>query len=189
MSEGEGLHFEEVLHTADALGVSLIRVWGGNRNRQDASCDYVATIAAETQRIAALAAARGISLAFEFHDGTLTNTPTGCRELVEAVARECVQTYWQPINGATEAENLESLNHVRPFIQNVHVFHWCSAVGPDGQPEIERRPLVEGVAPWTHYLDALSGTDREHWLYLEFAMNDDPAMSIQDAAVLKQLVE
>jgi len=189
VSEDVGLDFGKVLDTAEGLGVPTIRVWAGGLNREDASTEYVRMVTAETRRIAALALARGMTLAFEYHGGTLTNTPAGCRELVEAVDRENVQTYWQPLAGASQTENIEGLKSLLPWIGNIHVFHWVMTTRPDGDRQVERRPLAEGAASWTAYLDVLAGTDREHWLYLEFSVDDDPEMTLKDAHVLRDMTE
>jgi sugar phosphate isomerase/epimerase len=185
VSEDEGLRFEDVLDTADALGVPLIRVWASNRNIEDATPEYVASIAAETVRLADLALGRGITLAYEFHRGSLTNTAAGCRQLLEAVDRQYVQTYWQPLPQLSDRDNVAALTGLLPSIRNIHVFHWQATA--DGHSE--RRPLAEGRDAWTAYLDALRASDDEHWLYLEFSMNDSTECTIEDAAILRSLVE
>jgi sugar phosphate isomerase/epimerase len=183
-SEDSGLRFETVLDTAEALGVPLIRVWAGDRNMEDATPDYVASIAQETVRVADLALERGIMLAYEFHGGSLTNTAAGCRQLLEAVDREYVQTYWQPLPRLSVTENLAGLNSLRPWIRNVHVFHWqANASG------IERCLLSEGHSDWRIYLGALEAPDDENWLYLEFSMDDDPANTLTDATTLTGLLK
>ncbi|MBT3294437.1 MAG: sugar phosphate isomerase/epimerase [Verrucomicrobia bacterium] len=186
-SEEDGLKFDAVLDTAEALGVPLIRVWAGARNSEDAPPDYVEHIAAETYRLAERAVARGIMLAFEFHNGSLTNTPAGCRALMEAIGCEAVGTYWQPVAGACEADNLASLLTVKPWLRHLHVFHWSKTSTPEGKQTIERHPLADGVTAWRRYLEALDGSEREYWTYLEFSRNNDPEQTVQDAAILKQL--
>jgi 3-dehydroshikimate dehydratase len=188
-SEENGLSFDAVLDTADALGVPLIRVWAGDRNREEASPDYVAGIVDETCRIAERAAARNIMLAFEFHGGSLTNTPAGCRALMEAVDGLAVGTYWQPVAGASQADNLAGLVTVQPWLRNLHVFHWSKTSTPGGNQTIERHPLADGITAWRRYLAALDESEREYWTYLEFSRNDDPAQTVRDAAILKQLTE
>ena len=186
-SEEKGLSFDAVLDTADALGVPLIRIWAGDRNREEASPDYVAGIVDETCRIAERAVARGIMLAFEFHNGSLTNTPAGCVALLEAIDCEAVGTYWQPIAGVSPADNLAGLVTVQPWLRNLHVFHWSKRPAPEGNPIVERHPLAEGSTAWQTYLGALAESVHEHWTYLEFSRNDDPAQTVRDAAILKQL--
>ena len=186
-SENDGLRFETVLDTAEALGVPLIRIWAGDRNSQDATPEYVDGVAAETQRIADIALARGIGLAFEFHNGTLTNTPASCRALLEAVDRGSVGSYWQPIAGVSGSDNVAGLETVFPWLRNIHVFHWQRRDTPEGGHAIERLPLAEGIEPWTRYLTALDSPEHEHWLYLEFSMNDDPRQTVEDAGALRQL--
>jgi sugar phosphate isomerase/epimerase len=188
-SEEDGLRFETVLDTAEALGVPLIRIWAGDRNSQDATPEYLEGMAAETQRIADIALTRDISLAFEFHAGTLTNTPASCRSLLESVDRASVGCYWQPIAGVSTADNLAGQQRILPWLSHLHVFHWRKTDAPDGGPVIDRRPLAEGVAPWADYLSDLKDTEREHWLYLEFTMGDDPHQTIRDAETLRPLTE
>ncbi|MBL7076843.1 MAG: sugar phosphate isomerase/epimerase [Kiritimatiellae bacterium] len=189
VSEDEGLRFEDVLDTADALGVPLIRVWAGNCDRDKAAPAFVEKIVKETRRVAELAFARGIALAFEFHGGTLTSSVAGTRELMEAVDMEGVQTYWQPIHGASADENVEGIKTLFPWIRNIHTFHWLARADAEEKMQIERRLLSEGVDCWQAYLAALGDTDREHWFYLEFSMNDDPAHTLKDATTLNTLLK
>jgi len=102
------------------------------------------------------------------------------------VDHEYVQTYWQPRPQLSVANHVADLTSLRPWIKHLHVFHWLSAA--DGS-RIERNLLSEGQSAWNAYLDVLSGTDNEHWLYLEFSKDDDPAATLKDAATLNALLE
>ena len=113
------------------------------------------------------------------------NTAAGCRRLLDMVDRTDVQTYWQPLPAMSDAENVEDLTGLLSWVRNIHVFHWTAAA--DGSRE--RRPLAEGRSAWTAYLDALRATGNEHWLYLEFSEDDSPDNTVEDAAILRSLVE
>jgi len=172
--------FEPVLETALALGAPLIRVWAGNRPSADADAPYRAAIAAESRRIAGLAASAGVSVAFEFHDGTLTDTLPSALELLQAA--EGMQTLWQPPHDMLLEERLSTLRAVLPWLTNVHAFSWR------GQPR-RRLPLAGAGALWQAALETIAQTGREHAVLLEFVNGDDPHQLARDAATLNHWLQ
>ena len=72
--ETDRLVFERVLDSAVALGAPVIRIWAGRKG----------------------SAAAGRQIAFEFHGGSLADTPESCLRLLQAVNHPAVFTYWQP---------------------------------------------------------------------------------------------
>jgi sugar phosphate isomerase/epimerase len=171
--------FAEVVECAMALGAPMIRVWAGKRGSDHADVDYRRRVVEDSIRVADLAAAGGIGVAFEFHDGTLNDRPDSSRRLLEAIGRPDVSTYWQPPVDMSLDECLEGLRTVLARLSNVHVYHWQG---------MQRLPLEQGEDRWRRYLELVSRSGRSHWAMLEFIADDNPQDLLRDAATLRRLL-
>lgn len=180
VSETQGLAFEKVLETAVALKAPTVRVWAGDKGSQYTSPYLRQTIVEESRRIADMAGAEGISISFEYHADTLTDTNASAMQLLGEVRHDNVWTYWQPPGGAPAEYCLEGLQAVLTRLSNVHVFHWLKK-GDD----IERRELAEGAEHWQRYLKVIKRSGRDHYAMLEFVMDDSPENFLKDARILK----
>ncbi|MCG3147283.1 MAG: hypothetical protein PCFJNLEI_00722 [Verrucomicrobiae bacterium] len=161
--------FEPVLDCAVALGVPVIRVWAGSVGSAQATPAQRAAVIADSNRIADCAAQAGIRVAYEFHNGTLTDTDESAQQLLREVPHPNLLTLWQPRPERAVADNLASLRGVLPRLAHVHVYHWTT----------ERRPLAEGIENWRQYFQLLQCA-----ALLEFVVNDDPQNFLRDAATL-----
>lgn len=173
-SEAEGLTFASVLATAKVLGAPVIRVWAGKQGSLQADAAYRDTIRQDALRIAELAAAEGLLVAFEYHGGTLTDTAASARALLEAVNHPALQTCWQPL-GVDAAAGLESLRLVLPWLANLHVYHWAPGA---------RLPLKDGAEAWRQYLDLAGTAGGDRYALLEFVRDDSPDAFLEDAQSL-----
>lgn len=177
-SEDEGLSFNHVLHTAIELEAPTIRVWAGKKNSEDASPEYSRLIENELRHICEKAAQSNIQIATEFHGGTLCNTSSSTRQLIEAVGHPNLKTLWQPVTASSTSQNAESLRELLPHLSHLHVFHW---------DESGKRPLSEGEMAWREYFSLAE--NHAKWALLEFVENDDPQNFLRDAATLKSWIE
>lgn len=173
VSEAQGLSFSAIAATAAALGAPLIRVWAGNKGSVEMDTAEREAVIADARRIAEIAAARDLRVAYEYHRNTLTDTRESVGQLL---AETDLPTLWQPTIGWDSAEQLTSLEAVLPRLEHVHVFQWLK----DGT----RRPLSDGEKPWREFLRLLQPLDRPVPLLLEFVENDDPENVRRDAATL-----
>ena len=175
--------FEAVLVSAVALGAPLIRVWAGRQGSGSADKTYFQNVVADSRRIADLAQAAQIGIVYEFHGNTLTDTNAAAVRLLQAVDHANVRSLWQPPRYATRSSSLAGLEALRPWLENLHVFHWHQQSG-------ERRPLAEGEAHWRDYLAQasrlISPSDHVHYALLEFVQDDAPEAFLRDAATLVQ---
>ena len=178
--------FESVLASADALGANTIRVWAGNRASEDISCEIRKTIVDDLLRIAKLAAKKDISISLEYHARTLTDSQKSTTKLIEELAGSGIYFYWQPPNGVSEEECIQTLNTVLPYLSHVHTFHW--KMKKDG--DIEMRPLSEGVAVWRKYFEIISEktATTDHYSFIEFVKDGSVNQFIEDAKTLKKLI-
>jgi 3-dehydroshikimate dehydratase len=181
-SSNKAQPFEPVLASARALGAPLIRVWPGTRGSAEADADYHRQVEEDALRIANLASAEGVGIAYEFHGGTLTDTNESARDLLGHTEHPAISTLWQPPNGQSFDYCLEGLRAVLPRVSNVHAFHWWPSAR-------ERHPLAAGADRWQGYLEPLRTTGRDHFVLLEFVVDDDPANLADDAATLREWLE
>ena len=174
---GTGGDFAPVLDTALGLRAGTIRVWAGTKGSAEYSPAERAAAAAEVQAIADMARPHGVTVAFEYHRNTLTDTSGSTLALLSATGRENVRTYWQPNPDLTHAQRLEGLAAVLPWLENAHV-HVAERHGV-------LLPLEDVLPQWREYMQALGGRARA--LIFEFVKDEDPAQLARDAAVLRRL--
>lgn len=178
--------FEDVLESARALGVPAIRVWAGNRASDAADEQWRRTVADDTRRIADLAAQAGITIDFEYHNHTLTDTPASAERLMCEVDHANVRSNWQAPLDMDAAQRLESLRGIMPWLANVHVFHWKLAHSE--QQKLVQYPLADGKQDWLAFLRAIAQAGRSPYAMLEFVKNEADEQFLQDAAALKEAV-
>jgi sugar phosphate isomerase/epimerase len=171
--------FDAVVGLAVELGAPRIRIWAGSTPSADADGAAWNAVVEDAQRIAALAAVHGITIAFEYHGGTLTDAPEATMELLSRVDNPNVGTYWQPAPGLTDQQTLASLHTVLERVVGVHCFSWW--------PYTERMPLTERKQLWRAISDVLRCAGRDLDVMLEFVADDDPDNVIRDAAYLNYL--
>lgn len=173
---------EGVLETAAALGAPTVRMWAGKGASADITPTERARIVDEALRIAVAAENHGISVSFEYHANTLTDS----NESVERFYRECdhpnIKSYWQPHNGKGPEYCTEGLRTVLPRLSNAHVFHWMTG-------RKDQMPLSEGIQPWKEYFAVIQSAEGTHHALLEFVMDDDPIQFLEDAQTLHYLIK
>ena len=173
--------FEDVLATAAELGAPAVRVWAGGKGSADTEESDAARISEDLRRVCDLAAARSIDVALEYHGGTLTDAPESAVSLVGRTKRPNLFTYWQPRHGLTVDENLRDIAMLRPYLLDIHVFHWW----PDHRT---RHPLAAGVDRWRAYLNDLASDHRPRTVSLEFVRDDEPEQLLEDAGTLRSML-
>ena len=174
LGEGKEDAFPGVCETAEALGASVIRVWLGNTGSRSTDGRRFEALADEAVRIGNAAAARGQTIAFEFHKGTFNDTGESSARFLLRVGRENVKTYWQPLFGGGDARNLEA---VLSDTVVVHLFKW-NRLGL-------RYPLIRGEKEFCGYLNTLKKTDYAGDVILEFVRGDRPEQFLEDFQTLK----
>ena len=177
--EQEGMPFEKVLDSACELKAPTIRVWAGNRGSREADESWWKKVTDETCRISDIAKGSEITVSFEFHGNTLTDTGESAVRLMKSVAVGNIASYWQPPVGLGFEQQLEGLNMILPWLGNVHAFYWNTH---------ERQPLAEGAGVWRKYMDIIKTVKGDRFCMVEFVMNDDPVQFMEDAKALKQII-
>lgn len=174
-----GEAFKGVLETAYTLQAPVIRVWAGNMGSHDCSPDGWAKVIEDSSRIASLAKGSGIRIAYEFHEGTLTDSPEAACKLLKSVNSGNIATYWQPPHNQSVQQRLEGLKAVQTRLAYIHVFHWIPG---------KRLPLASGQNDWVSYLKAADDGLDTRYALLEFVKDDNSDQFLQDACILKEIV-
>ncbi len=170
--------FKRVLESAVELKAPTIRVWAGNKSSKEADQFWWEKIVSESRVIAELAGEAGISISYEYHRNTLTDSNETAVRLLENVNHQNVYTYWQPLSEYDFHIRAQGLTRIKTKLTNLHVFHWISNT---------RAPLKLGTEDWSKYLQAVL-EEKNHYALLEFVMNDSETQLRQDAETLKTLV-
>jgi 3-dehydroshikimate dehydratase len=165
---------------ATLLGAPRIRVWPGVVASGRASADERRAVVDSLRAAADLAAPSDISIALEYHEGSLTDTSESTLQLLGEVARDNVSTYWQAPHGLSDADALETLRAVAPYVSAVHAFAWDEGGG--------RHPLRSRASFWEGVVAVLDDHDRQAELLIEFVPDDDPDVLEQEADALRAAV-
>ncbi|MGN8647411.1 sugar phosphate isomerase/epimerase family protein [Gracilibacillus sp. HCP3S3_G5_1] len=176
---GNEYDFTTVLETAKKLRAPAIRVWAGVQGSKEADKHYRKKVVEDAQRIAGLAAEEGITVHLEYHDNTLTDTKESARQLMEEIDHDNLFLYWQPSNGVSVEERLASIDLVKDWLTNVHIFHWHSFE--------DRLELMSGEGEWQQYLTAIQQDGRDRYVLMEFVKGDDERQFRKDAQTLHTL--
>ena len=132
--------FLPTLKAALALGAPVIRIWAGSMVIEKTPAYFDRVV--ERSRQAAMAAGEaGISIAYEYHPSTFTETLEGAQALLVAVNHPNLHTYWQPPHGSELDQRLGEIAALKDSLLNLHVFHWDYV----GKPTFPRLALEEGA--------------------------------------------
>lgn len=164
--------FSKVLETAQALGTSVIRIWGGSKASWELTQKERDALVREAQTLAEAADKKQITITLECHGNTLTDHWESAKNFLSEVNHPRMQMYWQPNQMYDLQYNLSSAEQLADHTVNIHVFHWDSE---------KRYPLNEGTADWTQYLNIFRKTGKDYGLLLEF-MHDDRLESLKETA-------
>lgn len=168
--------FARSLLSAEALGAPVIRVWAGVKASADADEAYRRQVADDARMIAAMAADKGIRIAFEWHKNTLTDTNASAMQLLQDAAHPNLYCLWQPTVALSPAQRVEGIHLLQDRMINYHVYSW-----PDGK----RGPL--NAAEWKLYLDA-ADCGGSHFALLEFVRDNTEEQFASDAKTLNDLI-
>ena len=176
---GAGQDFIPYLEAARALQAPVIRIWAGTRGSEQTDDATRAAWTAEAKAVSRMAAERGLTVAFEYHHGTLTDTADSAVALMRAVDEDNCRLYWQPEFAKPQEMLLSDLEKVAPWVDLCHVFQW--------NPDHSRRPLADGGAIWREFLAHIPGWKVKP-LLLEFVPGDDPDLLAREASALSEIV-
>ncbi len=178
----EGPKPEDVVATASTLGAPTIRVWAGDKGSVDTEESARRVVVNAALHLADLAMASGLTISYEYHGNTLTDSVGSAVQLLEETQHPAIFTSWQPPVGSNKEQCLESLRSVLPRMKNVHAFHWW----PDS---VSRLPIAEGRDRWQAYVATIRAAGLSPDVLLEFVRGDDPALLAGEAQTLRDILD
>lgn len=171
----DGNGFDAVTATARELGSGVIRVWAGKKGSADTTEEERAALVSQLRRDAEIAKKLGMTLAFEYHGGTLTDNAESALRLIEDAACDNVRLHWQPNQYRDFDFNVKALRRVAPYVDAVHVFAW---IGND------KFPLSTQEKEWRHYFDILGEYGKCSLAAMEFVPIECREDLLRDAETL-----
>ena len=180
---GEGMEFEPFLESALALGTDNIRVWAGKLGSAEATPQDRERVEQDARNICDLASKENVRIATEYHRNTLTDDSGSCLALLKAVDRPNFASYWQPPLQTPRKDRLATLEDLLKVgkLANIHVYEYTD--------DYQRLALASGRDAWTTYFGALKGYAAKTYAMLEFVRDDSDAAFLEDAKLLRQLIE
>ena len=180
-----------LISTALALGASNIRVWAGDKGSVDqfgyaapydgdAQSGYRDRVISTARRLCEAAAESGLTVSFEWHMGTLTDTCVSAVDTVKAIDCRNMYLYWQPNQFRDFDTNLAELKAALPHVSTVHVFSWKGK---------DMFPLADQTKEWKAYIKELKADSRDHALLMEFVPHAVEDELVRDAAVLGKWIK
>ena len=104
--------FDNILRVAEKIGCKRIRLWLGTQPSDKTDKILFDSLVEETRILCDKAKESDIVLSFEFHEGTFNDNGKSSVDFLEAVSRDNVATYWQPLRVKADFENLETVYYL-----------------------------------------------------------------------------
>lgn len=166
--------FERVLEAGTMLGVPIIRIWSTRVSSAEANVSDWRRSLEEAQELAEIAEKRGLKLAFEFHQGCLTDNAESVVRLISSAHRPNLLSYYQ-VNFGGRHEPLDELAALLPYLANLHIHYYR---------EGEQLPLAEGEECWLPLLKLLARDGKPRTLLIEFVRGGSRNQFLKDARTL-----
>jgi len=176
--------FEEYCKIAAILDAKVLRIWAGNKNKEDYSLEEENALIKVIQECADIAKKYNQNIGFEFHHTTYCNSTENAIKLIKLVNRDNVFSYYQPRYWNKEPleylrvqDNLRDIQEIKNYVINIHCYQW--------DKDINRLPLSEGFYQWNLYLDSFD----DCCVYLEFIEDDSVDNFFRDAKTLNEIIK
>jgi len=124
-----------VVEMAVRMTAPVIRIWAGKKSPQDCSKEEFAHIVENTRIMADYASKYNITLGFEYHRNSLTETAESAVSLITAIGRNNVKLYWQNSGRFSMEENLKNQRVITPYLAGI--FHIQNDYGGKGNQLLE----------------------------------------------------
>lgn len=175
--------FLPYLKTAAVLNAPIIRIWSGSKSFCEASQEYYCRAVKETQELCDMAADYQITIAFEYHDHSLSDTGKNAVKIAKDINRDNFGLYYQYDSHVTFDENISSLREMLPYVKMVHVAF----------NDFERNALFldegNGVILWTRIVRMLQSAHSQADLLFEFLKEASMTGLKRQTRVMKKLLK
>lgn len=175
--------FLPYLKTAAVLNAPIIRIWSGSKSSCEVSQEYYCRAVNETQELCDMAANYQITIAFEYHDHSLSDTGKNAVQIAKDINRKNFGLYFQYDSHVTFDENISSLNEMLPYVKMVHVAY----------NDFNRNALFidegNGVILWTRIINMLKSNQSKASFLLEFLKETSMEGLMRQTRVMKNLLK
>ena len=172
---------QAALDIAVDLSTPIVRIWSGGGASKDVTDDVYAQAVARLKEWCPRAEERELTLAFEFHDNSITDNARGIVKLIEDVGCPNLKTYYQPSRREGADDPYESAETVGPYVVSVHAQNWAA-------DEKGRSSIGEGEVDYRRVVQILRKHGFNGYLEIEFVDEADKLAALAaDAAFLRQL--
>ena len=168
---------EAVLTTAEKLGTTLVRIWGGARSSADLTESDRDALIAEARVFAAMAEKRGVTLALECHGNSVTDEYHYGIDFIRAVGSPALRSFWQPNQMYDHAYNIEAAKAYLPYAEHLHVFSWEGG---------KKYPLAYHEDRWRDYFTVFGAKNFN--AMLEFMHDGNIESLVPTADALRRIV-
>lgn len=175
--------FEPILNTASTLGAPIIRIWAGNKSPELVDDVFFNQLVQNIKNICDMAIKKGIKIALEYHDKTMTETKESALRLIQAVDKPNLYTYWQPNPKVSFEEHIAEIQLLMPWICTYHIFAWEHIDGTN-----VRFPLDKHFDVWKKYLSNIA-LKKNLNLILEHTKDEKREIFVDDTNTLHELVK
>lgn len=158
--------FEEYAKTAQALNAPIIRIWGGSKSHRDLSKREYKALIDEVKAICKIAEKYNLTVAFEYHNDSLTDTKDAAIRAISDAGAENLGMYYQYDPWISREENYETLKAFLPYLKMVHVFNV--------DEDINRYSIRErnGREFWGRIIKILKQSNADVCMLFEFLRNE-----------------
>lgn len=178
LGAGDYALWEQIVDTACAIGSKIIRIWQGDEPSANVTEKSFLSMVNETKKLAGIAGKKGLTVAFEFHNGTNNDNGSSAVKFLNAVEKSNVKTYWQPFSTQEDIGNLKA---VLPYLVCIHVFEW--------NEKGKRYSLKHGIDKWTEFIKIIKDEQLTPYLIMEFVKRDSKRQFAKDVKTLRQITE
>ncbi|MBQ2686489.1 MAG: TIM barrel protein [Clostridia bacterium] len=160
---------DSYLNAAKILGTDIMRIWAGNKSFSQYSDKELESILEDARYVSEKAKESEVTICFERHTGTITDSPEGALFLMEKIKSENLRLYYQPCQYNGKEFSTDLARKISKYTKVAHVFNWKGN---------EKYPLEDAVWDWKDYLAELPD---DIYLLLEF-MPDGKIESLEKEA-------
>ncbi len=171
-----------MIDLAAELGAPVVRAYGGPLPEDEPEGVVCARIAESVARVAEHAAARGVDIALETHDGL--SSARVAREVLARLAHPRVHALWDVLHPTRVGETPEQVwDWIGARVRHVHLKD--ARRGPDGR----WRAVVagDGEVPMRRCLEVLWACGYRGWITLEWEKYWEPEIAPPEVALPRQL--
>ena len=173
--------FRSYLETAHILNAKIIRLWAGTIGSEQISCEYYERAVKEARYLCDMAKDYNITLAFEFHSGTICDNADSAIQLYQDINRENCGLYYQYDIRLSEKENLIALEKMVPYIKMIHLYYYNN--------ERKQVSLKDGIPFWQEAIKIIRNYQLNVNLLFEFLMDSSVEGLMLESQIMSDLLK